>query len=227
MGDRQCVIAARHLYKIYQNGSEDLIVLNDVSLEVYQGEFLAVLGPSGSGKSTLMNILGCLDTPTSGEYHLDGLNILEALDDELAEIRNHKIGFVFQQFNLLPRLSALQNVSLPLLYRGAGEKESRQKAEEMLIRLGLEDRMTHHPHELSGGQQQRVAIARAMVTAPHLLLADEPTGNLDSKSSQEVMGILQELHDLGHTILVITHDQEIARQIGQVIFIRDGRIYEN
>ena len=227
MTGNQCIIDTRNLYKIYQNGSEELTVLNDVSLKVSQGEFLAVLGPSGSGKSTLMNILGCLDKPSSGEYYLDELNVLEAQDDELAEIRNHKIGFVFQQFNLLPRLSALQNVSLPLLYRGISEKDSRQKAKEILCRLGMEDRLQHHPNELSGGQQQRVAIARAMITEPHLLLADEPTGNLDSKSSQEVMKLLHELHEQDHTIVVITHDQEVARQVGKVIYIRDGKVYDN
>lgn len=222
-----CVIDSRHLVKIYQNGSEQLTVLDDVTIKVNQGDFLAILGPSGSGKSTLMNILGCLDKPSSGEYYLDGMNVLEAKDDELAEIRNYKIGFVFQQFNLLPRLSALQNVSLPLLYRGVSEKASRQKAFETLCSLGLEERLKHRPSELSGGQQQRVAVARAIVTAPPLLLADEPTGNLDSKSSQEVMRILHELHGLGHTILVITHDQEVANQIGQVIYIRDGKVYED
>ncbi|HNX28352.1 MAG TPA: ABC transporter ATP-binding protein [Syntrophomonadaceae bacterium] len=227
MAENNYVIDTRNLYKIYQNGAEELTVLNDVSIKVYPGDFMAILGPSGSGKSTLMNILGCLDKPSSGEYYLDSLNVLEAKDDELAEIRNYKIGFVFQQFNLLPRLSALQNVSLPLLYRGISEKDSLQKARETLSRLGLEDRLKHHPNELSGGQQQRVAIARAMVTDPHLLLADEPTGNLDSKSSQEVMKILHELHDQGHTIVVITHDQDIARQTGKVIYIRDGKVYEN
>jgi putative ABC transport system ATP-binding protein len=227
MTGNQSIIDTRNLYKIYQNGSEELTVLNDVSLKVSQGEFLAVLGPSGSGKSTLMNILGCLDKPSSGEYYLDELNVLEAQDDELAEIRNHKIGFVFQQFNLLPRLSALQNVSLPLLYRGMSEKDSRKKAKEILSRLGLDDRLQHHPNELSGGQQQRVAIARAMITEPHLLLADEPTGNLDSKSSQEVMKLLHELHEQDHTIVVITHDQEVARKVGKVIYIRDGKVYEN
>lgn len=221
------VINAQNLVKIYQNGSEELKVLDDVSLQVSKGDFLAILGPSGSGKSTLMNILGCLDQPTSGQYSLDGLDVLQASDNELAEIRNKKIGFIFQKFNLLPRLTALQNVMLPLLYRGINESEAASLAQEKLTLLGLGARLKHRPNELSGGQQQRVAIARAIIGNPQLLLADEPTGNLDSKSSEDAMQIFKELNQQGNTIVIITHDVEVAEQVKKIVYIRDGRIYEH
>ncbi len=227
MSNSKCIIDAVNLVKIYQNGSEELKVLDEVSIKVFAGDFLAVLGPSGSGKSTLMNILGCLDVPTAGQYYLDGLDVLTASENQLAEIRNKKIGFVFQKFNLLPRLTALQNVMLPLLYRGVNEQEAAELAKEKLTILGLGARLTHRPNELSGGQQQRVAIARAIVCKPQLILADEPTGNLDSKSSQDAMEIFQELNRQGNTIVIITHDIEVAEQLKKIVYIRDGRIYEH
>lgn len=223
----KCIIDAYHIVKVFQNGSEELRVLDDVNITVFKGDFLAVLGPSGSGKSTLMNILGCLDFPTSGYYFLDGLDVLKASGDELSEIRNTKIGFVFQKFNLLPRLTALQNVVLPLLYRGISEKEAMETAKEKLTLLGLEDRLHHRPNELSGGQQQRVAIARAIVGSPQLLLADEPTGNLDSKSSKDAMEIFKELNRQGNTVVIITHDVEVAEQVNRLVYIRDGKLYED
>jgi putative ABC transport system ATP-binding protein len=222
----KCIIDAKNIVKIYQNGSEKLKVLDDVSIKVLKGNFTAILGPSGSGKSTLMNILGCLDLPTSGQYYLDGLDVLKAKDNQLAEIRNQKIGFVFQKFNLLPRLTAIQNVMLPLLYRGLNEEEAKESAKEKLNLLGLGERLNHRPNELSGGQQQRVAIARAIVGNPHLVLADEPTGNLDSKSSKDAMEIFKELNRQGNTIVIITHDIEVAEQVKKVVYIRDGRIYD-
>ncbi len=220
----QCIVDARNIDKVYKNGTEELKVLDDVTLQVWRGDFTAILGPSGSGKSTLMNILGCLDLPTSGSYLLDGLDVLKAGDNQLAEIRNQKIGFIFQKFNLLPRLTAVQNVLLPLLYRGVEESEAREIAREKLALLGLEDRLAHRPNELSGGQQQRVAIARAIAGNPDLVLADEPTGNLDSKSSRDAIKIFKELNRHGHTIVVITHDAEVAEQAAGVFYIRDGRI---
>ncbi|MFZ5631297.1 MAG: ABC transporter ATP-binding protein [Bacillota bacterium] len=226
-GRSKCIIDAYNIVKIFQNGFEELKVLDDVSIKVFNGDFMAVLGPSGSGKSTLMNILGCLDTPTSGQYFLDGLDVLKASEDELSEIRNKKIGFVFQKFNLLPRLSALQNVMLPLLYRGVNEEEAMETAREKLTVLGLGERLCHRPNELSGGQQQRVAIARAIVGNPQLLLADEPTGNLDSKSSEDAMEIFKELNKQGNTIVIITHDVEVAERVNKLVYIRDGKLYEN
>ena len=221
------IIDANKLVKVYQNGSEELKVLDDVSMRVSKGDFMAILGPSGSGKSTLMNILGCLDLPTSGQYNLDGLDVLTASENELAEIRNTKIGFIFQKFNLLPRLTAIQNVMLPLLYRGVKEEEAIEVAKEKLTILGLGARLHHRPNELSGGQQQRVAIARAIVGNPQLLLADEPTGNLDSKSSEDAMEIFKELNEQGNTIVIITHDVEVAGQVKKIVYIRDGKLYEN
>ncbi len=223
----KCVIDAKNIVKIYQSGSEELRVLDDVNLQVYEGEFMAILGPSGSGKSTLMNILGCLDLPTSGQYYLDGLDILKAKENQLAEIRNKKIGFVFQKFNLLPRLTAVQNVMLPLLYRGVDEKEAIKLAKEKLDLLGLGDRCNHLPNELSGGQQQRVAIARAIIGNPNILLADEPTGNLDSKSGKDAIEIFKSLNKQGNTIIVITHNNEVAEQAKKIIYLRDGKIYEH
>ncbi len=220
----KCIIEAKNLIKLYQSGSEELRALDNVSLQVRENDYLAILGPSGSGKSTLMNILGCLDIPTSGEYFLDEENILESSEDKLAELRNKKIGFVFQKFNLLPRLTALQNVMLPLLYRGMDEKQAEQRATEKLDILGLKNRLSHRPNELSGGQQQRVAIARAIIGNPPLILADEPTGNLDSKSSLDVINIFAELNTQGNTIVVITHDVEVAEKMEKVVYIKDGRL---
>ena len=223
----RCIIDAKNIVKIYETGYEELKVLDDINIKVMENDLTAILGPSGSGKSTLMNVLGCLDLPTSGQYFLDGVDVLKAKDDQLADIRNKKIGFVFQKFNLLPRLSALQNVMLPLLYRGIDEAEAREIAKEKLNLLGLGDRLTHRPNELSGGQQQRVSIARAIVGNPPLLLADEPTGNLDSKSSMDAIEIFKELNKEGNTIIIITHDTEVAEQMKKVVFIRDGQFFEN
>ncbi|SFF93018.1 putative ABC transport system ATP-binding protein [Desulfotomaculum arcticum] len=227
MDNAKCIIDAKNIVKIYQNGAEELKVLDDISIQVFQSDFTAILGPSGSGKSTLMNILGCLDLPTAGQYYLDGMDVLKARDNELAEIRNQKIGFVFQKFNLMPRLSAIQNVMLPLLYRGVNEKEAGETAKEKLSRLGLGDRLQHRPNELSGGQQQRVAIARAIAGNPPLILADEPTGNLDSKSSKDAMEIFRELNSEGNTIVIITHDVEVAEEVKKIFYIRDGKIYSD
>lgn len=221
------IIDARNIVKVYQSGSEELKVLDNISLTVQENDFVAILGPSGSGKSTLLNILGCLDLPTSGQYFLDGIDVLKARDNQLAEIRNKKVGFVFQQFNLLPRLTVLQNVTLPLLYRGVNEDEAVASAKEKLKQLGLDHRLDHRPSQLSGGEQQRVAIARAIIGNPRLILADEPTGNLDSKSRENVMEIFQELNGQGNTIVMITHDPEVAEQAKKVLYIRDGKILES
>lgn len=222
--DHRQVINIKNISKVYKTGNDYLKVLDNVSLTVNQGEYLAILGPSGSGKSTLMNILGCLDKPTEGDYFLVGKDIIKANDNELADIRKEYIGFIFQKFNLLPKLTALGNVMLPLLYKGLPEDEAKNIAIERLTALGLEDRMDHKPNELSGGQQQRVAIARALGSNPPLLLADEPTGNLDTKSGIEVMKLFNSLHKMGHTIIIITHDPEIAQHVQRTIYIRDGRI---
>ena len=212
--------------KFYQMGEEQMHILKDVDLEIERGEYLSVLGPSGSGKSTLMNIIGCLDTPTSGSYILDGAVIEEMSEVELAAIRSKEIGFIFQNSQLLPRLSALRNVEVPLIYAGVPPKERRKRAQEMLVRVGLEDRMYHYPNQLSGGQQQRVAIARALVGNPSILLADEPTGALDQKTGKQVMGLFQELNDEGRTIIMITHDMNIAAYAHRVVHIIDGILTE-
>ena len=201
-----------------------LNTLIDINLEIYEGEFAAIMGPSGSGKSTLMNILGCLDRPTTGEYYLYDREVAQLSDDELAEVRNKKIGFVFQSFNLLPRMSALENVALPLVYANISSKERRERAISMLEKVGLQDRMQHKPNELSGGQRQRVAIARALINNPAIIMADEPTGNLDSKSSEDIMEIFAQLNEQGKTIIVVTHEQEIALKTKRIITVRDGRI---
>jgi len=220
------LVEVQDLVKVYQLGEVEVRALDRVSLAIDRGEFVAVIGPSGSGKTTLMNILGCLDRPTSGKFFLDGIDASTLDSDSRAEIRNEKIGFVFQSFNLLPRTSALENVELPLLYghgaAGAGERLDR--ARKALARVGLGDRERHYPSQMSGGQQQRVAIARALITDPALILADEPTGNLDSRTSVEVLGIFQELNDQGKTVLIITHEQDIARLSKRVVHFRDGRI---
>lgn len=208
-------------------GDTEVRALNDVNIKINAKEFVSIVGPSGSGKSTLMNMIGCLDVPTSGSYILDGKEVSQMKDDELAEIRNCKIGFVFQKFNLLQKLSALENVELPLIYQGLNAKEVRKRAIEALESVGLQDRMHHRPNELSGGQQQRVAIARALVTKPPVILADEPTGALDSKTGLEVMGILRDLHSKGNTIILITHDNSLAMQAKRMIKIHDGEITED
>ena len=220
------MIELRDVMKIYQIGDEKVRALDHANLHVYPHEFVSVIGPSGSGKSTLMNIIGCLDTADAGEYLLDGTPIEEYSENELAQVRNRKIGFVFQSFNLIPKLSAEENVELPLIYQGVKRAERQRRVREALRNVGLENRAKHLPTELSGGQQQRVAIARALVTRPSLILADEPTGNLDSHTSQEILGMFQQLHEQGNTIVLITHDNEIARQARRVVHILDGRLTE-
>lgn len=220
------IIQIKDLMKTYQLGGETVHALNKVSIEIEQGEFLAIVGPSGSGKSTLMNMLGCLDRPQSGTYLLDGKDISKMNDNQLATIRNKKIGFIFQNFNLLTKLTALENVELPLLYSGVPTKERRERASESLGKVGLKERAGHLPTQLSGGQQQRVAIARALVGNPSILLADEPTGALDSKTSKEILLIMQELNELGHTIILITHDLVIAKQAKRMVSIQDGQLQE-
>ncbi|MCG1011858.1 ABC transporter ATP-binding protein [Tepidanaerobacter sp. GT38] len=217
------MILVENMTKIYRNGENEVAALKDVNLHIRAGEFVAIMGPSGSGKSTLMNILGCLDKPTSGEYYLDGKPISQLDSRQLAYIRNKKIGFVFQNFNLLPRMSSLRNVEIPMIYAGIPPRERRIKAMEALKSVGLEDRWHHKPNELSGGQRQRVAIARALINSPKIILADEPTGNLDSKSGAEIMGIFTELHRNGATIVLVTHEDEIARYAQRIVFFRDGR----
>ncbi|ADM70003.1 ABC transporter ATP-binding protein [Paenibacillus sp. CMAA1739] len=218
------VIQIEGLKKVYHVGDQEIHALREVQLDIADGDFVAIMGPSGSGKSTMMNVIGCLDLPTSGQFYLDGYSILDAREDELAIIRNQKIGFVFQKFHLLPRSTALENVELPMIYAGVSAKERRLRAMEALTSVGLGDRMNNRPNELSGGQQQRVSIARALVNNPVILLADEPTGALDSKTSVEIMGIFQRLNDQGKTVVLVTHDQEVAEYAKRLIHFRDGRI---
>jgi putative ABC transport system ATP-binding protein len=223
-GNGTHLIEMHELTRVYQLGPQEIYALRGVDLVVAQGEYVAIMGPSGSGKSTLMNIIGCLDRPSAGKYILDGTPVESMDDDELASVRNKKIGFVFQTFNLLARTTALQNVELPLVYAKIPRLERRQQAEEALAAVGLQDRMNHQPNELSGGQRQRVAIARALVNKPSLLLADEPTGNLDSQTGREILDLFRDLHDRGNSIIMVTHEDDVAREAKRVIHIRDGRI---
>lgn len=220
----EALIDVRSMEKIYNPGENEVRALDGISLKIAPGEFVAIIGQSGSGKSTLMNMLGCLDVPTSGEYYLDGKDVAGLEDDELSTIRNEEIGFIFQGFNLIPNLTALENVELPLIYRRMPATKRRELAEESLRKVGLENRMDHKPSEMSGGQQQRAAIARALAAKPPVILADEPTGNLDSKSSAEIMKILRNLHEEGRTVILITHDNGIAESAKRIIHIMDGRI---
>jgi putative ABC transport system ATP-binding protein len=224
MADAPIIIDIRHIGKVYPMGDEDVHALRDVSLQICEGEYVALMGPSGSGKSTLMNMLGCLDTPTSGSYVFKGNNVRDLSDDDLASIRNAEIGFVFQTFNLLPRATALENVELPLVYSGTRARDRRQKATEALLTVGLGERMHHRPNELSGGQRQRVAIARALVTNPAIILADEPTGNLDSRTGQDIMALFAELNKQGHTVILVTHEEDVARHARRIVRMRDGNI---
>jgi putative ABC transport system ATP-binding protein len=218
------IIETQDLWKTYVMGSEEIHALRGVDLSIEGGEYVAIMGPSGSGKSTLMNLIGCLDTPTKGSYLLNGKQVSQMNDNELARIRNEEIGFVFQTFNLLPRASALHNVELPLVYAGVPSKERQERAREALRKVELENRMDHKPNELSGGQRQRVAIARALVNNPSIVLADEPTGNLDTKTGVEIMSLFQRLHDTGNTIVLVTHEADIAAHAHRIVHIRDGRV---
>jgi putative ABC transport system ATP-binding protein len=218
------LIKITNIKRDFALGNETVYVLKGIDLEIKKGEYVALMGPSGSGKSTLMNLLGCLDTPTSGNYILNGKDVSQMKDDELAEIRNKEIGFIFQTFNLLPRTTALDNVALPMIYAGYSKSERNARATEVLKQVNLADRMDHQPNQLSGGQRQRVAIARALVNKPSIILADEPTGNLDSKTSEEIMALLEEIHKGGNTIIVVTHEEDIAAHAKRIIRMRDGMI---
>ena len=220
----QEIISIKSLSKVYFMGDQKLMALRDVTLSITKNEYVALMGPSGSGKSTLMNILGCLDSPTSGSYTLNGINVSQMIDNDLASVRNKEIGFIFQTFNLLPRLSALDNVAIPLIYAGMSKKQRVEKATIALEKVGLTDRMKHRPNELSGGQRQRVAIARAIVNDPAIILADEPTGNLDTKTSLEIMAIFETMHQAGNTIIVVTHEPDIAEYAHRIVRLRDGNI---
>lgn len=216
------VIEIRNIIRDFKLGQETVHVLKGIDLDIKRGEYVAIMGPSGSGKSTLMNLLGCLDTPTAGTYNLNGKDVSQMTDDELADIRNTEIGFVFQTFNLLPRTTALDNVALPMVYAGASKKERVDRASEVLTDVGLADRMDHKPNQLSGGQRQRVAVGRALVNKPSIILADEPTGNLDSKTSLEIMQLFDEIHAKGNTVIMVTHEEDIAAHAKRVIRLRDG-----
>ncbi len=218
------IINLENISRVYQVGSEEVHALDDVSLKIDRNEYVAIMGPSGSGKSTLMNIVGCLDTPTSGSYILKGTNVSDMSDNELAEVRNREIGFVFQTFNLLPRATSFHNVELPLIYAGVPAAQRREKAEQALASVGLKDRMLHKPNELSGGQRQRVAVARALVVGPSIILADEPTGNLDSKTGEDIMALFHEIYQQGNTIILVTHEEYIANHAKRVIRLLDGKI---
>ena len=218
------VIEIRNIIRDFQLGQETVHVLKGIDLDIKTGDYVAIMGPSGSGKSTLMNLLGCLDTPTSGSYILNGKDVSQMSDDDLAEIRNTEIGFVFQTFNLLPRTTALDNVALPMVYAGASKSERTKRASEVLTDVGLADRMDHKPNQLSGGQRQRVAVGRALVNKPSIILADEPTGNLDSKTGHEIMALFEDIHKAGNTVIMVTHEEEIAEHAHRVIRLRDGMI---
>jgi putative ABC transport system ATP-binding protein len=220
----QAIISTKNLRKTYQMGSTVVHALQDITVDIHKNEFVALMGPSGSGKSTLMNVLGCLDTPSAGQYFLNGINVSTMEDNELADVRNRQIGFVFQTFNLLPKLTALDNVALPLVYRGMGKTERMEKAARTLESVGLGDRMDHKPNELSGGQRQRVAVARALVNDPAIILADEPTGNLDSKTSIEIMMLFEEIHSAGNTVIIVTHENDISEHAHRIIRLRDGLV---
>lgn len=221
---KPAIIRLENIFKVYGSGETEVKALNDVNLVVEQGDYCSIMGPSGSGKSTAMNIIGCLDRPSSGSYYLDNVDVAQMNDADLAHIRNRKLGFVFQQFHLLPQLSALENVMLPMVYAGVPNNERRERAAEALIKVGLEKRLNNKPTQLSGGQQQRVAIARAIVNRPVLLLADEPTGALDSKTTQEVLDIFTELNDSGITVVMVTHEPDVAKQTKRIVWFRDGQV---
>ena len=221
------LITIKDIGRKYVIGAEIIHALKSVSLTINKGEFVALMGPSGSGKSTLMNILGCLDTPTKGEYILNGINVSHMTENDLAEVRNSEIGFVFQTFNLLPRNSALENVALPLVYAGIGRDERLDRAKKSLENVGLGNRVTHKPNELSGGQRQRVAVARALINNPSIILADEPTGNLDTKTSIEIMGLIEDIHDKGNTIILVTHEEDIAQHAHRIVRMRDGLVEDD
>lgn len=225
--EQEPLIRIRDISRRYVIGAETIHALKSVDLDVHKGEFVALMGPSGSGKSTLMNILGCLDTPSGGEYLLNGIRVSDMTEDELAEVRNKEIGFVFQTFNLLPRSTALDNVALPLVYAGFNQTQRRARAQTVLETVGLGNRINHKPNELSGGQRQRVAVARALINNPSIILADEPTGNLDTKTSLEIMGLLQEIHANGNTIILVTHEEDIAQYAHRIVRMRDGLIEED
>ncbi len=218
------IIEIKGLKREFAVGSEIVKALKGVDVSVMKNEYLAMMGPSGSGKSTLMNLLGCLDTPTAGAYNLNGTDVSSLKDDDLAEIRNKEIGFIFQTFNLLPRLTALENVSLPLVYAGYNSEDRKIKAQDVLEKVGLGDRMDHRPNQLSGGQRQRVAVARALVNDPSIILADEPTGNLDSKTSLDIMRLFEEIHEMGNTLIVVTHEEEVASHAHRILRLRDGLV---
>jgi putative ABC transport system ATP-binding protein len=226
MAENSCVIHFENIHKIYYMGGEDVHALRGIDLEVSRGDFLAIMGPSGSGKSTLMNIIGCLDTPTDGSYVLNGQEVALADDDELAAIRNKEIGFIFQTFNLLPRASALRNVELPLVYAGIPAAERKERAIDILTKVGLGDRYKHKPNEMSGGERQRVAIARALMNNPSVILADEPTGNLDTKTGEEILRLFHEINQEGKTVITVSHDFEVAEHAERIITLRDGEIVD-
>ena len=218
------IIEIKNLWKTYKMGFQEIHALNDLSLDIFPNEYVAIMGPSGSGKSTLMNVLGCLDTPTAGDYFLNETNVSGMTDADLAEVRNKEIGFVFQTFNLLSRQTALDNVALPLVYAGLNKSQRQERAQQVLSSVGLGDRVDHRPNQLSGGQRQRVAVARALVNDPSIILADEPTGNLDTKTSYEIMALFDELHQQGNTIILVTHEEDIAMYAERVVTLRDGKV---